>query len=155
VQAVDLFWVRDRGEDAEGVARAMPKLARDLRGVLSGEIDPVELSKKRSGGSLRGRPSPRVRTQISIDNRASPGHTVIEVLTRDRPWLLFTIAETLHSLGLSIAVAKINTEGARVADVFYVSERDGTKVAAGKRSNEVEERLREAALGMENEGSGG
>jgi [protein-PII] uridylyltransferase len=155
VQAVDLFWVRDRGEDVEGVARAMPKLARDLRGVLSGEIDPMELSKTRSGGSLRGRPSPRVRTQISIDNRASPGHTVIEVLTRDRPWLLFTIAETLHSLGLSIAVAKINTEGARVADVFYVSERDGTKVAPGKRSNEVEARLREAALGMENEGSGG
>lgn len=155
VQAVDLFWVRERGEDPEGVARAMPKLGRDLRGVLSGEIDPMELSKKRSGGSLRGRPSPRVRTQISIDNRASPGHTVIEVLTRDRPWLLFTIAETLHSLGLSIAVAKINTEGARVADVFYVSERDGTKVAAGKRSNEVEERLREAAVGMENEGSGG
>lgn len=155
LQAVDLFWVRDRGEDVPGVARAMPKLARDLRGVLSGAIDPVELSKKRSGGSLRGRPSPRVRTQISIDNRASPGHTVIEVLTRDRPWLLFTIAETLHSLGLSIAVAKINTEGARVADVFYVTERDGTKVAAGKRSNEVEGRLREAALGMENEGSGG
>jgi [protein-PII] uridylyltransferase len=155
VQALDLFWVRDRVEDPEGVARAMPKLARDLHGVLSGAIDPMELSKKRSGGSLRGRAGPPVRTQISIDNRASPRHTVIEVLTRDRPWLLFTIAETLHSLGLSIAVAKINTEGARVADVFYVSERDGSKVAAGKRSSEVIARLRDAALGMENEGSGG
>ena len=31
VQAVDLFWVRDRVDGAEGVPRAMPKLERDLR----------------------------------------------------------------------------------------------------------------------------
>ena len=71
---------------------------------------------------------------MAIDDRASARQTVIEVLTRDRPGLLFTLADALHELGLSIAVAKINTEGNRVADVFYVTEADGTKIAPGARN---------------------
>jgi [protein-PII] uridylyltransferase len=66
---------------------------------------------------------------------------VIEVTTQDRPGLLFAISSALFDLGLGIVVAKINTEGARVADVFYVSERDGSKVAPGPRTAEVEARL--------------
>ncbi len=153
VQAVDLFWVRDRVDDPEGVARAIPKLKRELLAILNGELDPAELAKKRvqAAGSRR---APKVHTQISIDNRASPTHTVIEVLTQDRPWLLFTIADAFYRLGLNIFVAKINTEGARVADVFYVSEVDGTKVEAGKRSADVEKCLREALSALTQAGSG-
>jgi [protein-PII] uridylyltransferase len=154
VQAVDLFWVRDRGEGVEGVARALPKLARDLHAVLSGEVDATELAKRRAQGAPYARSGPRVGTQVSVDNRASPTHTVIEILARDRPGLLFTIADALYRLGLSIAVAKINTEGARVADVFYVSE-DGSKISSGKRSVMVQERLIAVLVGMEHEGSSG
>jgi [protein-PII] uridylyltransferase len=60
------------------------------------------------------------------------------VSTHDRPGLLFAIANVFFELGLSIRVAKINTEGTRVADVFYVTEADGTKVAPGPRSAEIE-----------------
>ena len=52
--------------------------------------------------------------------------------------------QELHDLGLSIATAKINTEGTRVADVFYVSERDGSKLAPGARTDEVRAKLIEA-----------
>ena len=45
-------------------------------------------------------------------------------------------------LGLWAGVDKINTEGTRVADGFYVTETDGTKVAAGPRSAAIRERLR-------------
>ncbi len=65
-----------------------------------------------------------------IDHRASSAHTVIEVLTKDRPGLLCTLARALHRLSLVISIAKINTEGTRVADVFYVTETDGSKVKA-------------------------
>ncbi len=47
----------------------------------------------------------------------------------------------MHELGLSIALSKINTEGTRVADVFYVSELDGTKVARGARYQEIHDAL--------------
>src|SRR5262249_47292132 len=100
----------------------------------------------------RERATPKVGIQVSLDDRASPRHTVIEVLARDRPGLLFAVSDALHRLGLSIAVAKINTEGMRVADVFYVSEADGHKVAPGKRSAEVRRRLVEVLEGLEAEG---
>ena len=153
VQAVDLFWVRDRGDGLEGVARALPKLGRDIRNVLAGGVAASELARNRGGGAQRGRQSPRVKIQVSIDDRASPRHTVIEVLARDRPGLLFAVSDALHRLGLSIAVAKINTEGMRVADVFYVSDRDGQKVAPGKRTAEVHRTLLEVIEGLEAEGA--
>ncbi len=151
VQAVDLFWVRDRGEGLEGVARALPKLTRDIGRVLAGEIGATELARLR-GGSLKERSAPKVPIQVSIDDRASPRQTVIEVLARDRPGLLFAVSDALYRLGLSITVAKINTEGMRVADVFYVREQDGGKVQKGARSAEVHRRLVEVLEGLEAEG---
>ncbi len=139
-QAVDIFWVRDRGDGVSGVARSVAKLSADITSLLTGAKDAVELAQKRYQGGLR-RVTPRVRTQVTVDDRASRTHTVIEVFAEDRPGLLFAIAETLYELGLSIALAKINTEGTRVADVFYVSEgKDGAKVSPS-RTSEVKSRI--------------
>ena len=149
VQAVDLFWVRDRGEGAGAVARALPKLARDLERALGGEVLARELARNRGGGSRLERSSPKVEPQVALDDRASPRHTVLEVVARDRPGLLFALSDALHALGLGIAVAKINTEGSRVADVFYVSERDGSKITPGRRAAEVQARLLDAIEGLE------
>jgi [protein-PII] uridylyltransferase len=82
-----------------------------------------------------------VSTEVVIDDRASPRHTVIEVFARDRPGLLYAVAQELYELGLGIALSKVNTEGTRVADVFYVNERDGSKVVPGERFKEIRERL--------------
>src|SRR6185369_9413076 len=142
VQAVDLFWVRDRVNGAQGAARTMPKLERDLGSVITGQVKPRDLVATRGSSSpWAERPAPNVLTEISVDNRASASQTVIEILTRDRPGLLFALANALHELGLSIAVAKINTEGNRVADVFYVTEADGSKIDPGARTNEIRSRL--------------
>jgi UTP:GlnB (protein PII) uridylyltransferase len=48
-------------------------------------------------------------------------------------------------MGLSIWFAKINTEGDRVADVFYVSDRSGRKVEAAARLGRIGEELTRAA----------
>jgi [protein-PII] uridylyltransferase len=141
VQAVDLFWAWDRTDGAEGVSNALPKLANDLRQVITGQIAPRDLLARRKTSRWSERPLPSVTTEVVIDDRASPGHTVIEVLTKDRPGLLFTLAQALYELGLTITVAKINTEGSRVADVFYVTETDGRKLDPGARTQEVRERL--------------
>ncbi len=141
VQAVDLFWVRDRAEGVDGVARALAKLVRDIHAVLGGDVTASELANRRAKGAAYERATPKITSQVSIDARASSRHTVIEVVSRDRPGLLFAISDALHRLGLSIAVAKINTEGSRAADVFYVSEADGSRLAPGKRSQEVKDGL--------------
>jgi [protein-PII] uridylyltransferase len=142
-EAVDLFWVRDRDGGTEGVEGALPRLARDLDDVCSGRVHAADLVQARLGSASpwRERPSPAVPTEVLVDDRASPRHTVVEVFARDRPGLLYRLARALHELGLSIALSKINTEGTRVADVFYVSELSGAKVAPGPRYAEIHDAL--------------
>jgi len=149
-EAVDLFWVRDGRGNAEGVPHAMPRLVRDLESVVAGATDPHVLLHDRIGTASpwRERPSPAVLSEVVVDDRASPRHTVIEVFAKDRPGLLYNLAQALHGLGLSIALSKINTEGTKVADVFYVNELDGSKVATGARFKAV----RDALLNAVNEG---
>jgi [protein-PII] uridylyltransferase len=143
VEAVDLFWVRDRDGGTDGVEPALPRLARDLDDLCSGRVEPADLLEARIGSTSpwRERPSPAVPTEVLVDDRASPRHTVVEVFAKDRPGLLYRLARALHELGLSIALSKINTEGTRVADVFYVNELAGPKVVPGPRYAEIHDAL--------------
>lgn len=145
-EAVDLFWVRDaRAEagDAASITRLLPRLERDLEAVCSGAVEANELLSERvgRGSPWRERPSPAVLSEVAIDDRASPRHSVVEVFAKDRPGLLHELASALHGLGLSIALSKINTEGTKVADVFYVNELDGSKVQPGARFKTIRETL--------------
>lgn len=147
-EAVDLFWLQGARAGVDGVAQVMPRLAGDLERLCAGEVDAEELLQERVGGSRwRERPSPAVVPSVVVDDRASPRHTVIEVFAKDRPGLLYSLARALHGLGLSIALSKINTEGTKVADVFYVNELDGSKVRQGPRFREIREALLRAARG--------
>jgi [protein-PII] uridylyltransferase len=75
-----------------------------------------------------------------VDHRAT-AHTVLEVTTRDRPGLLFWLSNTLQEAGLAISLAKINTEGTRVADVFYVTDTSGAKLEEPARIEELKRRI--------------
>ncbi|MDB4933137.1 MAG: [Protein-PII] uridylyltransferase [Labilithrix sp.] len=153
-EAVDLFWVRDARGNADGVAQAMPRLLRDLESLCSGATSADELLQDRIGTASpwRERPSPAVLSEVVVDDRASPGHTVVEVFAKDRPGLLYSLARAMHELGLGIALSKINTEGTKVADVFYVNELDGSKVAPGPRFKAIRDALL-AAVSSGNESS--
>jgi [protein-PII] uridylyltransferase len=138
VTAVDLFWVQGRFEGAQAIPRALPVVRKALTELLDGGLSPQEILRRKTWPKRSG---PEVKTRVAIDHRASSNQSVIEVSTLDRPGLLFSIANAFFELGLSIRVAKINTEGTRIADVFYVTEADGSKVRPGPRSLEIEQRL--------------
>lgn len=144
VQAVDLFWVHVPKDEAHTLAARMAKLERDLELLLAGGITPRELLKPPSG-RFGVRPQPSVESEVVIEHHASAQHTIVEVVTEDRPALLFLLAEALHGLGLTIAVAKVTTEGTRAIDVFYLCEPDGTKIAPGARTEQVRKALLSAA----------
>ncbi len=129
-EAVDVFSLRDRQEaDAEQRERTLRAVRTDLRRLLDDGLDPKELVRQYLGRpSTSPRRTPSVTPEVVFDDRASPQHTVVEVFAKDRPGLLFALSQALSDLGLTIALSKINTEGAKAADVFYVSDLRGDKL---------------------------
>lgn len=143
-RVLDIFWVR-AGRDPELVERAMARVRDDLAQLLSGEVDADVLIAKRTGSRLSERPSPNVRTMINFDNRSASHHTVIEVIAEDRTGLLYRLAKALREEDIQVALAKINTEGNAVADIFYVTDRHGKKLTAAGPVERLSVKLRAAA----------
>lgn len=144
-RALDLFWVHAGDRMRTGKTLAT-RFEQSLVRLHEQTVEPVEiLTKLRKQGRSGSRVTPAVATMVSIDNRGATRGTVLEVITRDRPGLLFELAHTIQQLGLAISLAKINTEGHQVADVFYVTEPDGSKVTDLARLETLETSIRAVA----------
>ncbi|MGH2699083.1 MAG: [protein-PII] uridylyltransferase [Actinomycetota bacterium] len=101
----------------------------DLGAAFSGHlaVDARMLSKVNDYGS--GTP---VVPDIRVLQDASATSTVVEVRGPNELGLLYSIASGLADLDLDIHVAKIDTLGDRVVDVFYVRTPWGSKLSAGQ-----------------------
>jgi [protein-PII] uridylyltransferase len=85
-----------------------------------------------------------VPSELKIDNGVSRDFTVAEIITEDRPGVLYAITRTLAAEGLDIHRSKIATEANRVIDVFYVRDKaTGAKIIDSERLDA----LRAALLG--------
>jgi [protein-PII] uridylyltransferase len=142
-EAFDIFHVTSPGRTlASDPDDDRALLTKTIEELVSGRVSAETLLTRRSKLPNWARTGPRIKTEIGVDNKASKQYTVVDVYTRDRPELLYAIANTLHRHGLSIALAKVNTEGRRVADVFYVAAAGGGKLAQGQLAR-LSEALRE------------
>jgi [protein-PII] uridylyltransferase len=145
-EAVDVFFVRGLG-GPESVERKVAAVERDLIELCEDRISASELLAKRLGEAApwAARKTPDVRTRVVFDECTSPHATIIEVIAKDEPGLLFRLARALEEASLGITFSKINTEGTKVADVFYVQELDGRKVEGKTRLDDIRRRLIEKA----------
>ena len=151
-RALDLFWVR--GSSVEAVTSAIPRLERDFGRLMSQELTPDALvTNGNRTAHWSERPTPGVQSEVVIDNRCATRDTVIEVTTRDQLGLLFWLSHALQSLGLQISLAKINTEGTQVADVFYVTDETGSKVTEPERIEAIKSRILSTVSRLEKRGA--
>jgi [protein-PII] uridylyltransferase len=123
--ALDLFFVRDSNERAISPDdKRWQRIEAQLEQLLAApELDldaPRALIEAKRSSGLKPRVTPGVPTEVTIDNHSSDDYTVIDVITMDRPGVLYAITRTLSRLGLEIFVSRVATEAVRVADVFYV-----------------------------------
>lgn len=100
-------------------------IAADLEAVFSGRLAlEARLDRKiRDYGE-----TPASEPDVRVLQDASQHSTVIEVRATDAIGLLYGITAALGDLDLDIHVAKIDTLGERVVDVFYVRTGWGTKL---------------------------
>lgn len=117
------------------------EVERNLQAVVSGEATAEEFLAKRTRYVTEKRVvGPPVRAEVTINNRISDTHTVIEMKAHDRLGLLYLVTHTMVDFNLDIYLAKISTEGNRAVNVFYVTDLAGEKIF----DEELIGRIREA-----------
>ncbi|GIX13773.1 MAG: bifunctional uridylyltransferase/uridylyl-removing enzyme [Paracoccaceae bacterium] len=139
------FWIQDRNGRPYAESR-LDRLRRSVERMLKGEISAREEFRVRDRVKRRVADF-TVPTRILFDNDGSDIFTIIEISARDRPGLLYDLARTLSSLGISISSAVIATYGEQAVDVFYVKDLFGLKIRSESKRRTIEERLRAAIDG--------
>jgi [protein-PII] uridylyltransferase len=66
--------------------------------------------------------------RVSFDNHSSPSATLIQLITQDRPGLLYDVASLISKRGANIDVVLVDTEARKAIDVFYI-QKDGKKLS--------------------------
>lgn len=129
-RAFDLFTlIPEYPDQAKPREAALEERFNEEYGRLTArDLTAEQLFERRSTPEWARRHRPEVETEIAIDNEASARFTVVDIFTRDRPRLLHDIARTFAEFGLSIALSKLNTEGDRVIDVFYLEDEGGGRL---------------------------
>lgn len=94
-----------------------------LRGVVRKVVE----GKQEADKLLKGRPKPflssrmKIRPRVSFKDDASDGATLVEIVSEDRPGLLYDLANAISLAGCNIEVVMIDTEAHKALDVFYVT----------------------------------
>ncbi|GAB1256745.1 [protein-PII] uridylyltransferase [Aurantivibrio plasticivorans] len=120
---VDTFYVLDQfgepiSEDKDRVARIKKALSEEL----SLTADYKSVISRHTPRQLKQFAMP---TRTSINTDINSGHTVLEVISPDRPGLLARIGRIFIEFNIQLQNAKISTLGERVEDIFFITDNNG------------------------------
>lgn len=137
---LDVLWIKDEGGHAPTDPDRWRRVEAELRAAWVDGAGPKRAEPRRG---LPERPRPPVKVEVHFSNQISPTHTVIDVYGPDRLGVLSDLTRTLAEAGLTIHLAKISTQGDRIADGFYVADAvTGAKLEEGPRRSALEQTLR-------------
>ena len=116
------------------------RLKSNLIDVLQGRMELAKLMRGRIRPGTPQKPKVTIPTQVRFDDSSSSHSTLLELITYDRPGLLYQVSSVLAELGCNIEIALIDTEGEKVIDVFYLTSQ-GSKLRL-----ELQEAIEKALL---------
>ena len=123
---LDTFYVLDaNGESIGDNQDRINQIVAYLKEQLADPNNSAELISRRTPRQMRLFSTP-TRTSMATD--LNKEHTVLEVITPDRPGLLARIAQIFNKYRVRILNAKIATLGERVEDVFFLSDENNRPI---------------------------
>lgn len=142
---LDTFRFVDLHRTLELNPSELKRFEQSIVDVLSGSISLQTLMSGRMNSKTSPAPKIEIPTQIRFEDQpaVSTGSTrssLLELITQDRPGLLYQVSSTLAELGFNIEVALIDTEGQKVIDVFYLTSH------GAKLDSTEQQKVREALL---------
>ena len=120
------------------------KVENDLVLSLQGALDVRAELRRRSERAAADVPAQYHRSISAVHFENEPGvpFTILEIVGRDRPGVLFEIADALGAMDMNIEFARIRTRGELVRDVFCLTDTEtGRPVTASNRLERVRDKL--------------
>jgi [protein-PII] uridylyltransferase len=137
---VDTFHFTDPNHTLELNPSERERLKQNITSVVTGQTVLEDLLRGRTATQALRPPKISVPTEMRFDDASSSHSTLLEIVTQDRPGLLYRLSSTMARAGCNIEVAMIDTEGQRAVDAFYLT------VQGRKLSSDEQQSLRNALL---------
>jgi [protein-PII] uridylyltransferase len=146
---LDVFRVCDTKDRAVTEQREIAEVEKTLRHALEEtNFDFAPLIEKARKAARSKPPSDlEFPTLISVDNKAHPNYTLLQIQTPDRLGLLYDLLSCFSAEGVSTVISRISTQNGAAIDTFYVTD-GGThaKITESGRITTLQQRLQSAAL---------
>ena len=154
---VNYFQASDPDFEGAPPAERGASIAEVIIRVLKGEEEVEQvMSRNTRLSSVSRLPAGRHATEVKVDNETCDRSTIVDVFADDTQGLLYAITRSIFQLGLSVQAARISTRidddikqslrtigRHQVADVFYVTDRQGAKIEDHSRLEAIRETIKE------------